>query len=757
MKSSNAYAKVYIGLKDGLFRRYPYADLTSYNTLVYTCAQTGLQTTGYDPRCRTWYFLAQNTYIPQYTNPYIDAFSGRMHISMSKAVYDKTDGTLIGVVSADFSMEEIDKITEDSNRFIRNSYNFVIDNTGLVISYPDLDRNIVNPSILSMENSVNYATWNNILTHATGNVSSITFMKNNEQTNTSHVKISSKYILCVMYPTSSLSYDADKMSSKFTKFINDGIIGIAIVFALLLACTIISVRKFAMKHTQSLKQFSDFLSDTSRANRDIKMANMAPVSAEINIFKDNLRNLSSAIDAGNEAYLQGDLDKALAKYDIGLQLFTARKNIRGLAVCTNNKANVLKRMGKNQEAIDMYHQSIKHVNAISGANKDDVACKIMTANRFMNIGVVFDDINNFIDAENFYNQSIQLHKETDNVIGLVRVKNNVGLMLLKQGRIIAADSYINETYTMIKDKHDLISLQYTAKIKGILEFTKGNYEMTKGNVVAANVYYKTATDWFTYVLRNFQETDVYIQQTCINYLEKTYIASGQQDLLNEFKKTYSFKGLDNNSGLSLASSQLKHIKFVLDCSGSMSGSFIEQCRKSIIDIVGQYINNADNVTLITFNESCKVLFSSLVKQNYLDYITSSVNNHENTKTTGGTAFYDAMNYAITVKLASNSVSNPIVKSDAKFDDWVIALTDGEDNRSTVNPGQLEKIINMTNTNLVIITVGQLKNSAHIANFCKQSKLCKRIHINADTNPNGIAQAFSKAARFMVGQLYVDNL
>jgi tetratricopeptide (TPR) repeat protein len=730
MLSSPTYAKVYIGLNNGLFRRYPYADLTSYYTLSYQCIPTGLTVSGYDPRCRVWYHQAIGQSTIQYTNPYIDAFSGSMHISASRAVYDSANH-LQGVVSVDFSMSEIDRVTDGTNNFVQGSYNFVIDNTGLTISYPGLNRLIVNPSIISMENSISYQVWTSVLASSDSLVRTVPFVKNNQPHELKYIAINSKYILCTIYPTSGLHYLADEMAEEFTSLINRGIVGISVTYACLLIITMVLARCIAGRYTVPLEQMSDFLSNASHANKDVEMACMAPISSEINVLRDNLKNLLSAINAGNEAYYQGDLNKALANYDIGLKLFTERKNNRGLAVCTNNKANVLKQLGRCKDAISMYEQSIRHINDISGKDRDTDACKIMVANRLMNIGVVLNDMDLMVPAMERLDQSLALHVETNNLIGIVKVKNNISLMLLKQNRIVEAETLIDSTYRAVKDKHDVISLQYACMAKGILEFTKKNYQ--------------PAVEWLTHVLCSFQETNVYIQQTCMNYLEQTYIVTGEMDRLNDFRKTYSSDGI--TSGLSRG---VKHVKFVLDCSGSMGGRFIEQCRSSIIDIITQYTNDQDLVTLVTFSDTRKVCFADVLKYQNINAMIDAVSDPILTRADGGTAFYDALHYVI-----STGSVNPLGKS--AMDQWIIALTDGDDNRSSCTSRSVVQCLESKDINLVVITVGQLKNNRDIEAICHPSKSCKRIHINAATNPNGIAQAFTRAARLMAGQLNVDSL
>ena len=71
--------------------------------------------TTYDPRCRPWYQDAVEAGLI-FTNPYSDAGTGQLTITVAAPVYDGTDTTLmLGVVGMDVDLSDIENSIKDLN------------------------------------------------------------------------------------------------------------------------------------------------------------------------------------------------------------------------------------------------------------------------------------------------------------------------------------------------------------------------------------------------------------------------------------------------------------------------------------------------------------------------------------------------------------------------------------------------------------------------------------------------------------------
>lgn len=98
---------LYMGFNDGMMRNYPYQNVSyRYITMNYTCAHSNTWIIGYDPRCRVWYNLAINSGPDEtvFTEPYNDASTGLVMITIARTVKNRTDNSIIGVVGADVTL-----------------------------------------------------------------------------------------------------------------------------------------------------------------------------------------------------------------------------------------------------------------------------------------------------------------------------------------------------------------------------------------------------------------------------------------------------------------------------------------------------------------------------------------------------------------------------------------------------------------------------------------------------------------------------
>jgi hypothetical protein len=137
-KSSNLYTTMYFGFeRNGLHRRYPYADLTSFVTYSDTCYYNNQPITTYDPRCRVWYATAKYDDNIHYTAPYKNALTGVVRITASKRVMNGT--SLLGVFGIDFLMKEIDDIVE-ANKVLTSGYMFLMSEFRRIVNFISKSR-----------------------------------------------------------------------------------------------------------------------------------------------------------------------------------------------------------------------------------------------------------------------------------------------------------------------------------------------------------------------------------------------------------------------------------------------------------------------------------------------------------------------------------------------------------------------------------------------------------------------------------------
>lgn len=725
-KSTNLYTTMYFGFeRNGLHRRYPYADLTSFVTYTDTCYYNNQPITTYDPRCRIWYGIAKYDDNIHYTAPYRNALTGQVRITASRRVLNGTE--LLGVFGIDFLMQEIDDII-DSNIVMSSGYMFIMSSDGSLISYPNIDRSgSVAPTVITMESDINANTWYNILDEE--NVSPLytsVIDTNGKQWIIVYVYMEeTDYYIVMMYPESDVSDTKDEIFGTVTKTTLNGTIVLPIISGIIMLISFCVINTMGKHYTEPIRQLLNDVKQIGTADLDIELGNRAPVSSEFTALRHNFKHLLTAVQFGNDAYYGGNMQKALESYENAEKLMSTLGVVRGLSVCYNNKANVYKQMGKFREAEEFYLKSISLVKKLIGESNENstvLAYKVSLSYKLMNLGVLYKDTNQIPKALENFAESISLARETDNALGISKISGNLAQLYLDvyrndKQKIKEAHDLIYDAYETIKDKGDEISLQYASMNIGIYE----------KNI---NKKYELALSWFTNVLRDHAVVDMYVKQVCLQNVQEILILLG---------RTAEARQISQQTTTVIPNDVL----FVLDCSGSMAGQFINTCKSSIKDIMVNYLQDSDNISMMTFNSNVSTIFSNETKQNHVNLYTKI----DNIKADGGTAFYDALYHAINEMDKSGDATK-----------WIVALTDGDDQHSKRKPEEVIKLVKQKSVNIVIMTVGKLANADIIKKICNSVKNGgKGILIEIEKNPAEINKAFAKVAKLIVGQLNVESL
>ncbi len=718
--SAGLYSKLLVGLNDGTFRRYPYSVVSTYNTLAYICADgTNRNVIGYDPRCRPWYVQAirrPNTIV--FSSPYVDTATNKFIISSSLTI--NFNSSIFGVINIDFDMNILDTIVQQTV-ISKNGYLILTDNLGNVVSSPKLNRiDNTNPTLYVFEPSIPSNVWDQILqTTIYNTVDTIQTTKNGETwyVNYYYMSVSDQYLIMI-FPETDMLIEADLLNTQVKTTITNGTIAISIVLVFEFIIIVILSLKKANDIVKPLNEITKFTQEITKVNLNVQLKTSAPKSAEIDLMYKEFENLITAIKFGNDAYYAGDSNRALENINATELLMTKSNNRAGIALCHNNKAAVMRQLKKYDVAIELYTSAVKHAENLVNEHKDNpenkTASLIIFGNRLMNLGVTYKDCGNFAMAMKYFNLSLEKHRESDYTLGIARVSGNIGQLYILQNQLDHAERELLETYELLNNKNDDISSQYTTMNLGLLYEAKRDY-------VKAERYFKQT-------LEAYEEIDSYVQQVCLNKLVNVYTILGQHEKAG-------------NTHQLIKTNLKKNLVFALDCSGSMAGGRIKQCRVSIKNIIDNYINYNDRMSLIIFNSASKKLFSLIEKgpnggPNYATII-NALENH--TEPNGNTAFYDALHIAI---------------NDVVDDDWVIALTDGEDNRSKVKPSEIINLLSHRKINLVIITIGDLTNEASIKQICQATK-GHHIPISMG-NDRGIANAFAQVALLISGQVVMES-
>ncbi|RUS26595.1 hypothetical protein BC938DRAFT_470548 [Jimgerdemannia flammicorona] len=198
------------------------------------------------------------------------------------------------------------------------------------------------------------------------------------------------------------------------------------------------------------------------------------------------------------------------QYEAAEKMMIQFRNERGRGVCLNNKGNTLKQMGNRfNEALNMYNFAIQNAESLANLEKDPsrkAAYEIVLANRLMNLGVLYKELEplsdaNKANAEQNLQRSLDLHRKNDNVEGIAQVSGNLGQLYMDTGRDTEAASLISDAYETVKKRGNHVSIQYAAMNMGLLADRNGRPE--------------EAVAWYTYVLQRYDTIVAYVQRFCV--------------------------------------------------------------------------------------------------------------------------------------------------------------------------------------------------------------------------------------------------
>lgn len=715
-KSNPTYSQIYIGLEsDGFFRTYPYMRADHYPTYQYVCAINNQIVVGYDPRCRGWYQQAKKTTNTIITEPYVDSSSGFVLITLAKSIY--VNNTFVGVVAVDISMQSLEDLVLSAT-VLDNGYTYITDKLGYIVIHPDVLRDRpyhiteVEFDDTTEKNNFDNSIVNTYITINSTTLIQTQFTKHEELWNVSYTPINNTdYIISMVVPYNDVIKPITLMNKIIYNTTTLKTIIIVIIMVVIGCIATYFTKKYAHYITEPLISLIKMLGAISRNDLDYELGNAPPGSIEMTKLHDNFKNLINAIRFGNSAYYSGDMNKAHNNFIQMLGLMQKSKNIRGLGVVYNNLANTLKQMKRPDEALRNFNFAVQNAKEqlknIDKNSNDHTALIIVLANRLMNKGIFHTDQGEFKEAELLLNESHELHQQAhkktdDNLLGIIKVTGNICQLYFKTGRI-------NETYQMLDDayqgalkKNNGAAISYSAMNIGIYYFLLQNY--------------KEAEQWLENVMYNSKLLDVYVQQTCKNYLLQIYQQTAQKGKLAELGSQLMCVG------------GTKEICFVLDRSGSMSGNQLNICKQSIVNIMNNNMSNTDWMALIVFDNRVDILYSLQEIGGNRQTMTQTISD---IRAGGMTAFYDGL--AVAIRLLKESPN--------KFDQWIIALTDGEDNESKNNDKDIIKQLDGTGIDLLTITVGHISNGDKIKKICKSTK--QGMLISAK-NQNEIDKCFKKA-------------
>ncbi len=645
-----------LGVSDQhLFRNYPFDDLSYFNDVD----GPGLD---YDANAQEWYTnvagISPSNDDVIFTAPYVDESVGLV-ISMGRPVrFD--NGSLIGVVSADVTMATVldNVLNLDVST---NGYAFLLDSTGAVVAHKDQSLEDEIALIETLEfgtaGSSEATAFRSLLTtHVlVDDFGLLEYKKNNLDWHLSFVNIpNTDYILLVVVPDSDVIAPATEILNLVA---TRTLMLVAILGGILIAVgavvSVVSSRR-GEAIVEPIREMTRLVNKMAKQDFTRGVTTAGAMYEEVGTTVDALLSFQEACRFGNQAFIRGDLRRALANYQNLLEISKRLHIEAGEQTMLLNIGNVFRQRGDTTSAMDHYNQSIEISNKLlerakeDGADEKDAMMRI--ASTFHNMALVEMDRGNADKAMTLLEDAEAIDLTIKNIYGLARRYDAMGLVLMRDGRYSQAQSKFNEAQKTAKSIGYDRSLAYIHYHEGELYQVQGKWRKAE-NEYNDSIKFGQDTDELWLV--------VFAMQRLADVLDQLNKPSHDIRRKSEkLKRSILFK---------------KSVTFVIDYSGSMQAQQrIKAAVKGAKEILHSQVNPQDAVSIIIFNSTYREILPLTIKGDRSDDESKIVKALDSLKYPNyATAFYDALGRAL-------EELNKIESSEHR---WVIALTDGQDNSS----------------------------------------------------------------------------
>jgi tetratricopeptide (TPR) repeat protein len=635
-----------------LFRNYPYDNLEYFLGDV--------PADDYDPQVEEWYTNAASVGVNDdsvaITSPYGDPSTGLV-ISMGRPVYvNETD--YIGVVSADVTLDTV--LANVLNiRVLDSGYAYLLESDGNVLAHPDFTTEGQTIYDLEFEDSTSSEAqaFSDILTEALASESGQeSFVKNGEEWLITYEEVpNTDFLLAVVVPVSEVVQPAANILSQvlanttFLTIILGGILsGVAVLVG------VVAYRR-GKAVVEPIKEMTRLVEKMSKQDFTRSVSTSGAMYEEIGTTVDALLSFQEACRFGNQAFIRGDLNRAMSNYQNLLEISRRLKISVGEQTMLLNIGNVFRQRGDTGNALDYYERALALAQELLSQAKegdaDETDAMVRVASAYHNMALVRMDRQEYDEAITLLEDARAIDETLGNRRGLAKRADAMGLVLMREGRESQAESKFKEAQTVAEKEGYDRALAYIHYHLGELFAQRQNWNAAKSEYeTAINLGEHTEEYWLVvYAMQDLADTLDHLDEPTHDLRRRA----------EKLRRSILFK---------------KSVIFVIDYSGSMRAQ--DRIRAAIDgakEILHSQVNPQDRVSIIVFNNTYRQILPLTRKGDHDDPGDSKIVRaleslrHPNY----ATAFYDALGKAL-------EDLDMIESSEHR---WIIALTDGQDNSS----------------------------------------------------------------------------
>ena len=391
---------------------------------------------------------------------------------------------------------------------------------------------------------------------------------------------------------------------------------------------------------------------------------------EIGMLAQSFQNLLVTMRLGNVSYYRGDMTLAFANYNAALELFKSTRDFHGQGMCLNNIGNIYRNWGDYDKAKEAYNKSIE-----IGEQEDDLGG---LGPRYNNRGLLFLSEEKWTEAMNDFNKAIEIDKEMDDDEGIATRKRNIGVLHMVRNELDLAQANLDEAIQIDSKWEYNLGLAED-------EFQLGRLSLLKNNQELAIEHFKDSLK-FAESLKNYP-----LMKNNLESLVKLYE--------NQGNTTLHHKAENELTKVNSVLVQKKDVIFIIDQSGSMhEWGKMEAARMGSLGVFNETINIGDRIAIIGFHSNTITHLDLTEKKGG---VTDTVGIFNELKAMPyNTKLYDSIAHGINLL-----INSPPIKGQER-QQWIVTLTDGEDNESKkFNPKKIANLIKTISPPLNFVLIG----------------------------------------------------
>jgi len=460
-----------------------------------------------------------------------------------------------------------------------------------------------------------------------------------------------------------------------------------------------------------------------------------------------------ALRFDSESFAKGDRRKAQTAFVEALELFTLTGNQKGIGSSQNNLAACELALGNVTEAEKFYKLAIQNAESMlqskmsQGAAASDIdRMSRVLSDRKGNLAIVYLQQDRFTDAFSLLESLLAEDKRNAYIRGLVVKQGTLGHFYLKQGETNSAEQVFQNALTFIRLRdEDLYGVDWND------DETESSEQIALFNWAILQKVKESSHLESDYLNALCRSRNMHTATTTkiLHALNDFFITSNRKEeakLLQLIAAQCKFDLNLSNGTIDGNRTAAKRVAFVLDYSGSMSGAKIKAAVENIQIIFQNNIHMQDSVLLIAFNSYVTQIIPITRKLGNERMISDKIASL--TEPNGGTAFYFAMTESLKILMREPRTRN----------DWIIALTDGDDSETTNCTAYTVKyILQSAEVGVVIIGVGRDVKSEVLESIALSVPNGRGSYVFAEGDRSSIDKAFGEAADLMEGNVVMEDI